>query len=637
MSPGSANTTGPHPVLSRLYPRVLNRSRLGGIPLTEARALGYLVAFAAFVTGGSGTALLGQGVSSSVDTVFILPGSHLDIGYTDAPSRVREVRVQHIEDAIRAAKQDPDFHWFEEGGWSFDAWLQRYGRDEKRLTAVRELLQRGQFGVGATWLSPHAAAFPDALGFLTLHLDELDRQLGYRPTVTVLNDPPSYPEALADTLAAHGVRYLLVGANMFLSRPFPAEMVRTPFWWETARGNRLLVYIDPDGFTAGFDKWGLGPRCAQFFTPARFPRNRGAMETMQNGIRAGLGGVPATYHAAIVQQALDNWGINCATELPGAVRAWNRRGELPRLVIAQPDTYFRHIEERYGRELPIRRGEWGGQWDEIRAASPVWTWRLRQAARNLSADAPRDARAALATALDHNLALGPVRKGMTEEQCRAHTQEAADIYRRAVTLASGPEGLAAEPPDPALPAAPLSAPWAAFLAPGLPVRLRSGPSPITPFVRADAPVLAVAVTTGERSGHFAVRAEVDRRTLADGRLVIEVPLHGPPRDFRLAPAASLDAIAGRWLAGEPAFVVAPDSLRVIGSLFSLTVRSAIVFSWTLTQDEHNPDVTWLQGLVARQSNACILDGGHRLPLPFEALHPGEPANLVVQLEVSVVR
>ena len=131
---------------------------------------------------------------------------------------------------------------------------------------------------------------------------------------------------------------------------------------------------------------------------------------MQDGIRGGIRGISNTYHAVIVQQAFDNFGTDCAVELPGAVRAWNRRGELPRLVIAQPEVYFRHIEERYGRELPVRLGEWGGQWDASRATSPVWTWRLREAARNLPAGAPREARAALATALDHNLHLDPFAK-----------------------------------------------------------------------------------------------------------------------------------------------------------------------------------------------------------------------------------
>jgi hypothetical protein len=157
-----------------------------------------------------------------------------------------------------------------------------------------------------------------------------------------------------------------------------------------------------------------------------------------------------------------------------------------------------------------------------------------------------------------------------------------------------------------------------------------------PFVRADAPVFAAAMTVGERSGHLAVRTVIDRRALAVGNLVIEVPLRGPRGDFRLAPAASPDAIAGRWLAGEPGFVVAPDSLRVIGSSFSLHVTSATVFAWTLLRDDHDADVTWLQGLVSKQSRDCILEGRRRTPLAFEVLHPGEPARLVVQLDISVL-
>jgi hypothetical protein len=168
------------------------------------------------------------------------------------------------------------------------------------------------------------------------------------------------------------------------------------------------------------------------------------------------------------------------------------------------------------------------------------------------------------------------------------------------------------------------------------VRVRAGPSFIAPFVGADAPVMGVVIRTGERSGNFAVRTMIDRRAFPAGNVVIEVPLRGAAKDFHLAPEASPDAIAGRWLTGEPGFVVAPDSLRVMGPLFSLSVKSPTVSSWTLVRDEHNADVTWLQGLVAIQANACILDGGRRLPLPFEVLYPGEPANLVVQLQISIV-
>jgi len=572
-----------------------------------------------------------------VDTVFVLPGSHLDVGYTDTPSRVREVRVEVIENAIRAAQQDPGFHWFEEGGWAFDAWLQRYGQDEHRLGTMRRLLHGGQFGVGATWLSPHADAVPEALGFLTLHLEDLDSLFDYRPRVAVLNDPPSYPEALADALAARGIRYLLVGANMFVSPQLPAHLVRSPFWWETASGNRVLTYIDPDGFTAGFKKWGLGPDCARFFDSERFPMNVGDLKTMETGIRAGLQDTPEAYHAVIVQQALDNWGVDCAEELPGAVRDWNESGRLPRLMIAQPEEYFQQIEERYGPELPVYRGEWGGQWDNLRAVYPVWTWRLREAARSLPDYAARKARATLATALLHNPASQGDRTWETEGQCRAYAQEVTGIFARAVSLALGSGGLDSEPPAPGFDSPEVPARLEAVLPADKAVRLRAGPIRIAPFIPADAPELEAALEVGVRKGRLALRTEIDRRTINDERVVVEIPLRGSRGDFRLAPEGSAAAIAGRWLAGEPPFVMAPLGLRVIASEFTLTVHSPTVFAWTLTADRQDPSVSWLQGLAVWQSTACTLREGGRVPMPFEILYPGEPADLTIQIEIALNR
>src|ERR1019366_10396981 len=99
--------------------------------------------------------------------------------------------------------------------------------------------------VGATLLSPYAAAFPDALHLLTLHLDRIQRELGRRPAVSVVNDVPAVPEALVDALAAAGIKYLLMGPNLVFSGPLPLAVTRDPFYWESANGARVLVSMDP--------------------------------------------------------------------------------------------------------------------------------------------------------------------------------------------------------------------------------------------------------------------------------------------------------------------------------------------------------------------------------------------------------
>ena len=84
-------------------------------------------------------------VPTGIETIFIVPGSHLDVGFTDTPTRVSGERIHSNENAVQAAERDPEFRWFEEGGWSLNAWLQQYGRDERRIALAfgYAVFQRG--------------------------------------------------------------------------------------------------------------------------------------------------------------------------------------------------------------------------------------------------------------------------------------------------------------------------------------------------------------------------------------------------------------------------------------------------------------------------------------------------------------
>ena len=85
-----------------------------------------------------------------VETIFVVPGSHLDLGFTDTPRRVLEWRAILLDDAIQAALESPEFYWFEEAALAFDAWWSRNRDEHELLDEVRRLFHRGQIGVGAT-------------------------------------------------------------------------------------------------------------------------------------------------------------------------------------------------------------------------------------------------------------------------------------------------------------------------------------------------------------------------------------------------------------------------------------------------------------------------------------------------------
>lgn len=574
-----------------------------------------------------------------------MAGSHSDVGFNDLPSLVREHRIRAIDDAIAAALRDPDFHWTEDAGWGFGGWLERYRGDASRLKDARRFLRNEQLSVSAVWVNPHASAFWEYIGLLTSHLDELEQELDSRPAVAILNDSPSYPEAIVDALAACGVRYLLVGPNMVLTRALPEKFVRTPFWWESAKGARVLVYIDPDSYFGVAGLWGIDPDAARFFHGDLFPRNQGPLETMESGIRRMLGQTPSKYDAVIVQHACDDCGITHAKKVVGFVRMWNRGRRHPKLVSASPADYFRHIEARYGAKLPVCRGEWGGQWDNLRAGCPVWTWRLREAMKMVRPDSPVETKIALATAMDHGLGLGPGWPGLfTEEQTVKHAGEQAMVFSNAVEFAAGKAAVSALPPLPALPVGtPSPSVWQEILSQPAAVRLREGQNLIQPFVEDDAPVSDAPLKVCADMARFVAQARIDRSRIPGSDLknvavVMEFPLRAPAHKLSLAPEGSPSTLAGRWLLGEPPpQIVAPEGLRVIGLAQALRVHSPEVFVYTLVPDRGRADITWLQALLVRQSTRCEFKGKKTKALPFEVLYPGEPKVLDVTVELEILR
>ncbi len=262
-----------------------------------------------------------------------------------------------------------------------------------------------------------------------------------------------------------------------------------------------------------------------------------------------------------------------------------------------------------------------------------------------SPDSSRDAKAALITALAHNLDLGAVRGGFSLDQHIRHARDTALIFREAVLRILGKPGLNRLPqPLPIPNPGELSAAWRDLLALAeAPLCLRVGREGLHPFVSEQAQALKVPLEFGGDSDRLVVRFRLDRKTLpGTGQHIIgvvaEFPLRAPLRDLALASEEYSSALAGRWLRGEtPVLHIAPRGLRVRGLTLPLRVTSPLVLSWTLVPDKERAEITWLQGLVVRQSTLCGLPGGKTRELPFETLHPGEPAILDIDIQLEIVR
>jgi hypothetical protein len=578
------------------------------------------------------------------DTVFIVPGSHLDLGFTAPVGAVRQQRIQNLDRAIDRAEHDRGFVWFEEGGWAVDAWLDQYRDHPGQIARLRALVQRGQIGVGATLLSPYAAAFPDALHLLTLHLDRIQRELGRRPTVAVVNDVPAVPEALIDALAASGIHYLLMGPNLMFSQPLPGRVTNDPFYWVSASGARVLVAIDADGYQSGLNRWLLPPDCIRALDPQQF----GGMtddSIFSLGVAVQLARRANSLPLSIVQHSLDNSGPECVATLAAAARRWNARPSVARLVVATPDVFFQHLEARFARQLVERRGEWGGDWDLLRASEPVWSWRLRRAIHAMSPAAARDLRIAAVMVTDHNMGLGPRwLDGLPSATAREHIAGVADAYRRLVEGVLGRAGLTAVPapiPPPRSRAWPGS--WLAVVGDhSQAARVRAGPAFIYPFVSDSAAIAPVPITVSADERRLLIHTTIDRVQLeqrlgARYQAVIEVTLHAPIGTIKIAPANSPSGRAGRWLLGVAAQrIVAPEGVRITGPGWTINAHGPLLLGWTLRADPDNHALTRLQALAVVHAVEGTVDGGRKMRLPFAEMYPGEPAVPAFDLELTLL-
>jgi len=369
---------------------------------------------------------------AAVETLFIIPLSHTDIGFTAPPSEVAAQMGRSAALALELARADPAYVWNFETFWQFEQGLTGTAEEGPFV----ELLRAGRMGLSAAYMNPHSALMSDWALDRTFGLPVAwGRRHGLTLDWAMMNDVPGHPAELPRYLARHGVRFLVLGVNLTFSPPLPAEISNTPFWWASPTGERVLTWISADGYTEAFTHYGIDPATARFFNRETFS-SADPLEVMAQGIgrmreRFEARGYP--YEAALALFGFDNWGSEPARRLPEATRLWNEAGRRPRLRLATPRDFFERIEERHGPDLPVHRGGFGGQWEVVRTGLPTAIARARAEERRLALatdPAPADVRRLLVF-WEHSFGMGPPwPKLLRRDQALLHNREQWEMIAR---------------------------------------------------------------------------------------------------------------------------------------------------------------------------------------------------------------
>jgi hypothetical protein len=299
-----------------------------------------------------------------VKTIFLTFSSHWDREYTDPDDVERDQLIRLVDNLIDTAQANPDFKWSEEATWHIEAWL-RSNPSPKRQEELFSLIRSGRVSVGAT--QQMLMGLPDEInGRAAYEAANLADRYNLKPfELAVAADYVGYSWNLIQPLARSGVRYLLNSHHIVFMPHDDIKIKDEPFWWEGPDGSRLLVWRME--YTSAIYPYGVNPQAMRFFNGKEIGEEANQLTPLrltEVALKNQLKKIASEGYdkdAILVIYSHDCVPPEQSVGLIQHVREWNRTYATPKIVIATPEEFFRHMEQKYGGRLPVYRGEYR-QW-----------------------------------------------------------------------------------------------------------------------------------------------------------------------------------------------------------------------------------------------------------------------------------
>ncbi len=318
---------------------------------------------------------------SNIKTIYIVPSSHWDLGFIAPPEEVLPRLKPHIDEVIANCKADPEFRWTIESVWQIREWLARTD-DPQQIKDFVALVNQGQIQVSAVFGSMHTEFMgAEQLNRIAYDMKELERRLGIKTDFAMMDDVPGFTLRLPQVLARSGVKYFLNGSNLFIGGGTTLYPGKVPFYWQSPDGSRVLTWHTQSkfgGYTEAMADYYLDPVSIEPYTKEHFyPKElegKSPLEIMQAGVDKLLRKFDDSkypYDAVVVMYLHDFISSDLERDhLLPSIRAWNAVGKSPRLVVATPAEFFKHMESQYASQFQTYAGDWSGLWSEVKTNSP---------------------------------------------------------------------------------------------------------------------------------------------------------------------------------------------------------------------------------------------------------------------------
>jgi hypothetical protein len=285
-------------------------------------------------------------------TVYVLPHSHVDIGYTELQTDVEQKQMRNLARGIELARATAHYpagaryKWNVEVLWAVESYLRQQPRE--RQAEFIAAVQRGDVGLQAMYANLLTGLCrPEELLRAFRLATDLAQQWGVPVDAAMISDVPGYTWGTVQAMAQAGVKYFSIAPNYFdRIGTTLIEWENKPFWWVAANGrDQVLCWVPYYGYALSHVIQDL-------------------KESFLIDFAAKLDERQYPYDIAYLRWSGHGDNATPDERLPDYVRAWNEKYASPRLIIATASEAFRAFDQRWGAHLPKVRGDWTPYWED---------------------------------------------------------------------------------------------------------------------------------------------------------------------------------------------------------------------------------------------------------------------------------
>ena len=306
-------------------------------------------------------------------TIYILPHSHNDIGYTEIQTNVERKQMNNLLLGMEYARRTKDypagarFIWNLEGVYAADLFLHRMN-DRQRQDLIAAVKDGGVALNGMYVNTLTGLCRPEELLQLFRRSNEVAAQCGVKVESAMISDVPGYTWGTVAAMAQAGIKYFSAAPNYFdRIGDILQQWEDKPFYWVSPSGKeKVLVWIPWKGYA------------------------------LSHGMPEGLTKQFVDEYVAELKRKNFNYDISYIrwsghgdNALPDPtisefVKDWNTTYAWPKFIISSTTTAFSAFEAEYGSQLPQEKGDWTGYWEDGAASSAFETAENRASSSRLS-------------------------------------------------------------------------------------------------------------------------------------------------------------------------------------------------------------------------------------------------------------